>query len=77
MSAPQLTGAQQRAVQLLKDNTLYPNLLLRNCLLDYGRHELLPTTSLGDLSSLPTELLDEVIGYVDLASLMVFRRVNQ
>jgi hypothetical protein len=77
MADSQLNEAQQRAVKLLNDNILNPRILLKLCLLDNGRHSPQPKVSLGALEALPVELLDEVLGHIDIASLLAFRRVNQ
>jgi len=47
------------------------------CPLDWGNHEISPSTSLGDLARLPLELQQDILGYIDLKSLLEFRRVNQ
>jgi hypothetical protein len=77
MADSQLDEAQQRAVKLLSDNILNPRILLKLCLLDNGRHSLEPKFSLGALELLPTEMLHEVLGHVNVASLLLFRCVNQ
>lgn len=77
MAAQNLTKSQQHTVKLLNDNILNPDSLAQRCPLHYGLHQLAPKTSLEALHVLSTELLDEVLGYLDSQSLLVFRRVNQ
>lgn len=77
MSAHRLADAQQRAVKQLNLNILDPEILRSHCPLDHGRHIPVPKASLDILTSLPPELHFEILGRVDLQSLLVFRRVNQ
>lgn len=60
----------------LKDFTLDENNLERDCPLDNGRHQKLPEYDLGTLDSLPLEILQEAISYLDFDTLAALRRVN-
>lgn len=64
-------------MKLLDDKILDPDALLEHCPLDYGRHSPVPVTSLGTRDVLPTELRCQIIGDVDMKSLLTFRAVNQ
>ncbi|KAM7209810.1 hypothetical protein V8F06_014808 [Rhypophila decipiens] len=45
--------------------------------LDNGRHLVLPNTPIGDINRLPLELINQVLGRLDIPTLTTFRRVNQ
>lgn len=60
----------------LKDFILDENNLERDCPLDNGRHQKLPEYDLGALDSLPLEILQEAILYLDFDTLAALRRVN-
>ena len=51
--------------------------LVRRCALDYGRRALQPTVKLGMLDSLPVEVLQIALLYLDVESLLIFRRANR
>jgi hypothetical protein len=59
----------------LVDHTLDSN--SRLCPLDNGRHTSPPKVDLGPLDKLPQELLEMVLGQLDIQSLTKFRRVNR
>ncbi|KAL3491173.1 hypothetical protein BJX62DRAFT_237411 [Aspergillus germanicus] len=59
----------------LVDHTLDSN--SRLCPLDDGRHTSPPKVDLGALDKLPQELLEMVLGQLDIQSLTKFRRVNR
>jgi hypothetical protein len=58
-------------------NLLDPEILLKRCPLDYGRHKLEPRSDLGDLEKLPAELRHHMLGFLEAKSLLTFRRVSQ
>ncbi|KAG0127763.1 hypothetical protein HOY82DRAFT_61870 [Tuber indicum] len=70
----------------LHDAVLSPAKLRRNCPLDHDRTTIAPPTSsstnpfppgLGDLSAyLPLEIINEILLFLDIRSLLAFRRVN-
>ncbi|KAF2248305.1 hypothetical protein BU26DRAFT_565708 [Trematosphaeria pertusa] len=75
-----LTPQQRSTLQVLNNYILDPNILRANCPLDYGRHNTTsgkPKTGLGALDKLPLELQHEVLAYIDLQSLVTFRRVGR
>ena len=45
--------------------------------LDNGRHVIVPKRSVGQLDLLPVELINQVLGMLDIPTLTTFRRVNQ
>lgn len=65
--------------KVLNEQVLSPEVLIRHCSLDYGRHcgktggE---NTGLGILDKLATELQHEILSAIDVATLLTFRRVN-
>ena len=61
----------------IPDHTLDDNDLARQCPLDNGRRSFSPKFGLGDLDSLPPELLTLILAQIDIQSLTGFRRVNQ
>jgi hypothetical protein len=77
MANSTLTAEPQIALRILDDFILDPDILLKRCPLDYGRHKLEPRFDLGDLEKLPTELHHHMLNFLDAKSLLVFRRVNQ
>ncbi|KAH7063838.1 hypothetical protein BKA63DRAFT_609002 [Paraphoma chrysanthemicola] len=77
MEGDQLTDAQRRAVMILNRQILDPRVLLKNCLLDYGRHEVKPKYDLGGLDLLPTEIRCAILENIDVKTLLVFRAVNK
>ncbi|KAI1392960.1 uncharacterized protein F4822DRAFT_392679 [Hypoxylon trugodes] len=58
------------------DYTLDDAELERRCPLDHGRHIVQPRESLGQLDTLPYELVADILLALDLPSLVTFRRVN-
>jgi hypothetical protein len=68
---------QRTALKILDEHILDSAVLVNKCPLDYGRHILAPRFDLGNLQKLSTELYYHVLGYVDVKSLLVFRRVSQ
>jgi hypothetical protein len=58
-------------------STINYDQLRTNCPLDYGKHIPIPSSDLGDLQMLPLELQHHVLGFVDIESLLTFRRVNK
>ena len=59
------------------DHTLDDAELDARCPLDNGRHVILPKTSVGQFDLLPAELINQVLGMLDIPTLTTFRRVNQ
>ncbi|KAK3337776.1 hypothetical protein B0T19DRAFT_82409 [Cercophora scortea] len=59
------------------DHTLDDAQLEARCPLDNGRHILQPKTRVGQLDRLPIELINQVLGMLDIPTLTNFRRVNQ
>jgi hypothetical protein len=76
MTATQLTQQQCAARDLLNEHILSPDILER-CVLDYSLHCLAPEATLGTLEKLPIELHHQILGHIDVESLLRFRRVNQ
>lgn len=78
MASPNLTASQREAVKMLTDyNNLIPVDLLLGCPLDHGRHSVERATDLGALNTLPRELQYEIMGHLDVQSLLAFRRVSK
>ena len=65
------------ASEILSRPVLDERVLRSRCLLDHGRHRIKPTKGLDTLDTLAFELLQEVLSYLDVRSMLVFRRVNQ
>ncbi|KAK3389675.1 hypothetical protein B0H63DRAFT_102925 [Podospora didyma] len=59
------------------DHTLDDAQLDARCPLDNGRHAVRPKTSVGQLDLLPAELINQLLGILDIPTLTTFRRVNQ
>ncbi|KAF1942876.1 hypothetical protein EJ02DRAFT_433709 [Clathrospora elynae] len=63
------------------NDIILPNILARHCPLDNGRHTLTvnynTAPNLSALDCLPIELQQQIVLDLDLASLLVFRRVNK
>ncbi|CAO2651385.1 Nn.00g039550.m01.CDS01 [Neocucurbitaria sp. VM-36] len=77
MNTEDLSEWQRLAIKILDDALLNPDLVVRQCPLDHGRHTLNPQFGLGSLDKLPIELQHEILGHVDVKSLFTFRRVSQ
>lgn len=71
-----LTERQQQALQTINGHILNPFILETRCPLDYGRLIHKPWAGLGDLGKLSTEIQCEVMGYVDVETLVKFRSVS-
>lgn len=60
---------------------IHHDILTRHCLLDNGRQALgldyTTAPSLGQLSRLPVELLQQTVLQIDVATLLIWRRVNK
>jgi hypothetical protein len=76
MDSAELTKLQRTSFRLLS-NTFDQDALQTTCPLDHGRHNPSAKYDLGVLSRLPTELQHQILGDVDVQSLLTFRRVNQ
>jgi hypothetical protein len=77
MANSSLTAEQNIAARILDEFVLHPGIFLKRCPLDYGRHKLEPCMDLGDLEKLPTELRHHMLGFLEVKSLLTFRRVSQ
>ena len=64
---------------VVRSSEMYPRRSVQEnqCPLDYGRHKTSPSASLGNLDKLPVEIQDQVLGELDIGSLLRFRAVNQ
>ena len=71
----QLRGWAYRKLSIL-DYTLDEAELTTQCPLDNGRHSVQPRDLVGQLDSLPGELLDEILVSLDIQTLTTFRLVN-
>ena len=75
-----LTDPQREAVGILNDYILDPAELWRRCPLGYSRHRFKikkAAMNLGSLKRLPPELHYEIMGHLDVLSLITFRRVSK
>jgi hypothetical protein len=77
MASSSLTAEQKIAVRILDEFVLDPEMLLKRCPLDCDCHKLDPRSDLGDLEKLPTELRHHMLGFLEVKSLLTFRRVSQ
>ncbi|KAH7408706.1 hypothetical protein DE146DRAFT_629598 [Phaeosphaeria sp. MPI-PUGE-AT-0046c] len=77
MDDQELADLKRESLRILHGYILDPEVLKKGCLLDFGRHNLQPKHDLGALKKLPLELLHQVLGDIDVQSLLTFRRVNQ
>ena len=76
MADSTLTELQRVTVQMLDNWVMDPKILIQNCPLDHGRHEIKPKHDLGGLHVLPTELQQHVLCFVDIKTLLTFRSVS-
>jgi hypothetical protein len=70
-----MTPSSHNDFKLFEGELLDPDILVQHCPLDYGRHVLRPVAYLGQLN-LPIEILHRILSYVDMESLLTFRRIN-
>jgi hypothetical protein len=77
MAHSSLTAEQRIAARMFDEFVLEPEILLKRCPFDYRRHKLEPRNDLEDLKKLPMELRHHMLGFLEIKSLLAFRRVNQ
>ncbi|KNG46410.1 zinc finger containing protein [Stemphylium lycopersici] len=75
MADSTLTELQRTTARMLDDWIVDPEILIQNCPLDHGRHEIKPKHGLGSLHSLPAELQQHILGFVDIKTLFALRSV--
>lgn len=76
MADSTLTELQRTTARMLDDWIVDPEILIQNCPLDHGRHEIKPKHGLGSLHSLPAELQQHILGFVDIKTLFALRSVS-
>jgi hypothetical protein len=68
----------QEVLDILNTDVLDPAILEAKCPLDHGlQGTLTPSEDLGDFDKVPLEIQHVIVGVMDVASVLVFRRINR